>query len=95
MISGTCPECRQDLEHCHGTAIEHCDGSADCSDDPNCQLPGELHLFLISCAEVGCDCGPAAGSAAEVGAAEFGAAEFGAAEFGAAGAELAEVLRAS
>ena len=59
VISGTCPECRQDLEHCHGTAIEHCDGSADCSDDPNCQLPGELHLFLISCAEVGCDCGPA------------------------------------
>ena len=40
VISGTCPECRQDLEHCHGTAIEHCDGSADCSDDPNCQLPG-------------------------------------------------------
>ena len=56
VISGTCPECRQDLEHCHGTAIEHCDGSADCSDDPDCQLPGELHLFLISCAEVGCDC---------------------------------------
>lgn len=59
MISGTCPECRQDLEHCHGTAIEHCDGSADCSDDPGCQLPGEVHLFLIPCAEVGCDCGSA------------------------------------
>ena len=58
MISGTCPECRQDLEHCHGTAIEHCDGSADCSDDPDCQLPGEVHLYLIPCAEVGCDCGP-------------------------------------
>jgi hypothetical protein len=59
MISGTCPECRQDLEHCHGTAIEHCDGSADCSEDPGCQLPGEVHLFLIPCAEVGCDCGSA------------------------------------
>lgn len=71
MSSGTCPECRQDLEHCHGTAIEHCDGSADCSDDPDCQLPGELHLFLISCADVGCDCGPA-GFAAEFSSAEDG-----------------------
>jgi len=85
VSSGTCPECRQDLEHCHGTAIEHCDGSADCSDDPNCQLPGELHLFLISCAEVGCDCGPA-----EVVAAEGGAAEAGAAELSPAGLGLAE-----
>ena len=85
VISGTCPECRQDLEHCHGTAIEHCDGSADCSDDPDCQLPGELHLFLISCAEVGCDCGPAQVVGAPVKRAEFSAA----------GAGLAEVLRAS
>lgn len=74
MISGTCPECRQDLEHCHGTAIEHCDGSADCSDDPDCQRPGELHLFLISCAEVGCDCGPAEGAAAELSPAGLGLA---------------------
>jgi hypothetical protein len=75
MISGTCPDCRQDLEHCHGTAIEHCDGSADCSDDPGCQLPGELHLFLISCAEVSCDCGPAELSAAGLGLAGLGVAE--------------------
>ena len=69
-ISGTCPECRLDLEHCHGTAIEHYDGSADCSDDPDCQLPGELHLFLISCAEVGCDCAPGELSPAGAGLAE-------------------------
>ncbi len=75
MISGTCPECRQDLEHCHGTAIEHCDGSADCSDDPGCQLPGELHLFLISCAEVSCDCGPAEVSPAGLGLAGLEVAE--------------------
>jgi hypothetical protein len=66
MISGTCPECRQDLEHCHGTAIQHCDGSAECSDDQDCQLPGELHLFLVPCAEVGCDCGPAGVAATEL-----------------------------
>lgn len=79
-ISETCPECRQDLEHCHGTAIEHCDGSADCSDDPDCQLPGELHLFLISCAEVGCDCAPAEVAAAELSPAGLGLAELGVAE---------------
>ena len=67
VISGTCPECRQDLAHCHGTTIEHYDGSADCSDDPDCQLPGELHLFLIRCAEVGCDCGLSAVSPADAG----------------------------
>lgn len=70
MISGSCPECRQDLEHCHGTAIAHCDGATDCSDDPDCQLPGELHLFLVSCAEVGCDCAPAGLSPASAGLAE-------------------------
>ena len=80
MISGTCPECRQDLEHCHGTAIERCDGSADCSDDPDCQVPGEVHLFLITCAEVGCGCGPAGIVVAGLSPAEAG---------------LGEVLRAS
>jgi hypothetical protein len=55
VIIDVCAECKQDLEHCHGTAIVHLDGAADCSDDPDCRLTAELHLFVISCAEMdGC-----------------------------------------
>jgi hypothetical protein len=56
VIIEACAECRQDLEHCHGTAILHVDGAADCSDEPDCRLDAELHRFVISCAEVECYC---------------------------------------
>jgi hypothetical protein len=56
QLSEICPDCRGDLEHCHGTAIMHIDGLADCSDNPGCPLPAALHLFVISCAEADCDC---------------------------------------
>ena len=38
VIIEACAGCEQDLEHCHGTAILHLDGAADCSDDPDCRL---------------------------------------------------------
>jgi len=40
-----CAACEADLEHCHGTAIVHFDGSHDCSEDPECRLAIESHLF--------------------------------------------------
>ncbi len=52
VIIQVCAECQQDLEHCHGTAILHVDGAADCADDPDCRLAAELHLFVLSCAEL-------------------------------------------
>jgi hypothetical protein len=58
QTSDQCPDCREDLEHCHGTAIVHVDGAADCSDDPGCRRPATLHLFMISCADTDCDCLP-------------------------------------
>jgi hypothetical protein len=61
VIIHACAECQDDLEHCHGTAIEHLDGAADCSDDPDCRLGAGLHLFVISCAEVDCCCDEAGG----------------------------------
>ena len=63
-----CIECEQDLEHCHGTAIVHFDGSADCAEDSGCYLAADQHLFVISCDEVECRCAgpqPAAGWPAE------------------------------
>jgi hypothetical protein len=58
-----CVECEQDLEHCHGTAIVHFDGSADCTEDPGCHLAADHHIFVISCVEVECSCaGPQPGA---------------------------------
>jgi hypothetical protein len=57
VITAACTECEQDLEHCHGTAIVHFDGTGDCTEDPGCRLVAEEHLFTISCTEVECDCG--------------------------------------
>ena len=62
VIIQVCAECQQDLEHCHGTAILHIDGAADCADDPDCRLTAELHLFVVSCAELD-RCCDAAGDA--------------------------------
>jgi hypothetical protein len=41
-----CTDCDQNLEHCHGTAIVEGDGSYVCSDDPDCRMAIELHLFI-------------------------------------------------
>jgi hypothetical protein len=40
-----CTDCAEDLEHCHGTAIVQEDGSHECSEDPDCRLAIELHLW--------------------------------------------------
>ena len=73
VIIETCVECDQDLEHCHGTAIVHVDGAADCSDDPDCRLAAELHLFMVSCHEVECSCDASGAGAALPGAEEAAA----------------------
>jgi hypothetical protein len=65
LIIEACGGCEQDLEHCHGTAILHLDGAADCSDDPDCRQAADLHLFVIPCAEVDCGC-DAAGDGPEL-----------------------------
>jgi hypothetical protein len=41
-----CSDCDQDLEHCHGTAIIREDGLHECSEDPECRLAIELHLWI-------------------------------------------------
>jgi hypothetical protein len=72
LIIEVCVECERDIEHCHGTAIVHFDGSADCAEDPGCRMAAEQHLFVITCGEVECSCGdpqPGAGWPAEQAAA--------------------------
>jgi hypothetical protein len=55
-IAATCVECEQDLEHCHAAAIVHFDGSGDCTENPDCRLAVDEHLFVVSCSEVECSC---------------------------------------
>jgi hypothetical protein len=63
LITETCGECEQDLEHCHGTAIVHCDACAECAEDPDCHLVADQHLFAIACQETACACSaPQAGA---------------------------------
>ncbi|HEV3268556.1 MAG TPA: hypothetical protein VGZ68_09155 [Acidimicrobiales bacterium] len=41
-----CVDCREDIEHCHGTAIIMTNGAIECSDDPDCRLGVEVHRFF-------------------------------------------------
>ncbi len=56
VIINVCAGCEQDLEHCHGTAILHPYGDADCTGDPDCRLAADLHQFVIACHEADCGC---------------------------------------
>jgi hypothetical protein len=40
-----CTLCDDNLEHCHGVAII-VDEIVVCSDDPNCEVSGDLHHFV-------------------------------------------------
>ncbi|SDJ27420.1 hypothetical protein SAMN05444695_12114 [Rhodococcus triatomae] len=52
-----CLECTADLDHCHGTLIEHRDALAECTDPECVSLAGERHPLVVSCAEIdGCAC---------------------------------------
>jgi hypothetical protein len=53
-MSSVCRECRDDLEHCHGTVIIHALSAVECTDD--CATPESVHAFRIDCDAVGCVC---------------------------------------
>jgi hypothetical protein len=56
MVSD-CRECRDGLEHCHGTIIYHSGRRSECTED-DCDHPdGIPHAFRIDCGAVGCRCG--------------------------------------
>ena len=66
-----CADCLAGLDHCHGTLINHRDGSAECTHQA-CASPEPLrHALRIDCTEIdggcGCDrdCGCGCGCANE------------------------------
>ncbi|HJQ47720.1 MAG TPA: hypothetical protein VJ870_15590 [Amycolatopsis sp.] len=51
-----CLDCLADLDHCHGTLIQHEDTFAECT-DPGCShLDVVRHRLTLACAEIGCAC---------------------------------------
>ncbi|MCK0176231.1 hypothetical protein [Mycolicibacterium sp. F2034L] len=50
-----CRECRDGLEHCHGTVIHHALLRSECTED-DCTTPEVLHVFRVDCESVGCAC---------------------------------------
>jgi hypothetical protein len=56
--SGKCADCVSELDHCHGTLIQHPDGLTDCTDNQCDQLDPARHGWLITCDAIqgGCGC---------------------------------------
>ena len=53
-----CRECRDDLDHCHGTVVFHALTAVECTED--CATPESEHAFRIDCDATGCNCSAAA-----------------------------------
>jgi hypothetical protein len=55
-MSVDCRDCREGLEHCHGTVIRHSAGRPECT-EAECDSPELMtHTFVIDCDAVGCGC---------------------------------------
>lgn len=53
----SCRECREQLEHCHATSVEHADGVTECLADEPCHLPHDLHRWPVACVDLLAPCG--------------------------------------
>jgi hypothetical protein len=54
LVAG-CLDCERDLEHCHGTWIEHRRGAGECTVSL-CEVEVEGHAVVVDCVEIHGDC---------------------------------------
>lgn len=54
-MTNQCHECRDGLEHCHGTVIHHVRFGSECT-EPGCERPELEHAYRLDCEAVGCRC---------------------------------------
>lgn len=54
-MTNQCRECRDGLEHCHGTVIVHARFGAECTES-DCDRPELAHTYRIDCDAIGCAC---------------------------------------
>lgn len=59
-MTDDCQRCRDNLEHCHGTAISHVRFGLECT-EADCETPDVTHAFTIDCEAIGCSCAVIAG----------------------------------
>ncbi len=59
-----CRGCRAELDHCHGTVIQHALRRSECTED-SCVMPEVVHVFVVDCEAIGCACAQPIGSAEE------------------------------
>ncbi len=50
-----CHACGDGLAHCHGTFVQHEDGSWECT-EPECVGSALEHAWTLGCADLGADC---------------------------------------
>lgn len=55
VAAARCRGCDEDLEHCHGTFVEHEDGGWECT-APQCAGPTVVHRWVVRCQELGVGC---------------------------------------
>ncbi len=53
-LMSSCPDCTQ-LDHCHGTLIQHADGTLECT-DPDCRWERGVHDLVVGCRDETMDC---------------------------------------
>ena len=51
-----CHECDHGLECCHAPSVRHADGTTQCLGEAPCDLPHDLHRWIVGCDEAGCGC---------------------------------------
>jgi hypothetical protein len=54
-MTNQCHECRDGLEHCHGTVIHHVRFGSECT-EPGCERPELMHAYRLDCEAIGCRC---------------------------------------
>ena len=46
-----CPDCRDELDHCHAVWLVHDDGHEECI-VAACDVGGDAHVLVVACREV-------------------------------------------
>jgi len=54
-MTNQCHECRDGLEHCHGTVIDHVRFGSECT-ETGCERSEIAHAYRLHCEAIGCRC---------------------------------------
>jgi hypothetical protein len=55
VSASACPDCRDELAHCHAAWLNHVDGHEECL-AVSCRLGPDAHLVILRCREVDAAC---------------------------------------